>query len=152
MKNCTSCVKVSCVFCNRCNSCRNRYSSFCSRCNSFCDCEDRSINRERFTSDRKVNRTRFRELLLAWILIIFVVIFANDREEDREDIYWTCIFINMKNTIITIHLLHLRTWNEKRQKHRTCWFKCISSNDQKCVILKKNYDALRMRNFTNDAI
>ncbi len=58
-KDFTLIAKACWVVCNRFNSFSNRRNSFCNRFNSFCDCEDRNVNRERFTSDRKVNRTRF---------------------------------------------------------------------------------------------
>ncbi len=54
-------AKVCWTFCNRCNFSFNRRNSVCNRFNSFCDCEDRNVNRECFTKNCKINRTRFRD-------------------------------------------------------------------------------------------
>jgi hypothetical protein len=60
------------------------------------------------------------------MLIIFVVIFANDREKNRENNCCAYILVNKKHTIVMNYLFHLRMRNEQFRKHRTCWLlKCI---------------------------
>jgi hypothetical protein len=60
------------------------------------------------------------------MLIVFVVIFASGREEDREDNCCAYILVSRKHTIVMNHLLRLRTRNEQLRRHRTCWLlKCI---------------------------
>ncbi len=58
-ENFTLIAKIRSTFCNRCNFFFNRRNFVCNRVNSICDCEDRNVNRERFTNDRKINRIRF---------------------------------------------------------------------------------------------
>ncbi len=60
-KRFTLIAKICWTFCSRCNFSSNRRNSVCNRFNSICNCEDRNVNRERFTKDRKINRTRFRD-------------------------------------------------------------------------------------------
>ncbi len=88
-EKCTSLWKVRWASWNRFNFFCNRRNFICSRVNSFCDREDRSVNRERLTSERNVSRTRFEERLFSFdrMLTAFAIIFASDREDDREDNY-----------------------------------------------------------------
>ncbi len=89
-------AKICSACCSRCNFSFNRRNFVCSRSNSFCNCEDRNVNRERFTNDRKVKRTRFRVKREAFdsTLTAFVVISRSEKSwassmfcRTRRDVY-----------------------------------------------------------------
>ncbi len=79
-------AKVCWAFCSRCNSSFKRCNSVYNLFYSFCDCKDLNVSRERFTDDRKINRTRLRAKREAFksissdrILIAFVLISQSEK-------------------------------------------------------------------------
>jgi hypothetical protein len=55
-KDFTLIVKTCWIVCSRYNFLFNRRNFVCSRFNSLCNFENRNVNRERFTNNRKVSR------------------------------------------------------------------------------------------------
>jgi hypothetical protein len=142
-------ANIFCVSCNRRKSSCNLRNSICNRCNSFCDCEDRSINRKRFTNARNVNRTRFRDknerslFSFVWTFTTFLVIF----ESDREDRVYLHIISSLKET--WSRKLLISSTNAKRKKSMTLNMMITinrESNESRIVdtkILWCIYDAFR---------